>query len=150
MKISYIIDINNTPENVFPWIDDPEKAKQWMTSVSGGEILNETPERIGTTFKETVQENGRGTELYGEITGYIPNEFMSFHLSGKFNVVDVEYRLEDIEGRTRLTFNSDVRFKSFTRVLMLIMGSLFKKKTMDHLKREFATLKELCEAGTDS
>jgi len=147
MKISYTMDINSKVEKVFPWIDDPERAKQWMTSVSKGEILNETPERIGTTFKETVEENGCGTELYGEITGYILNKFMSFHLEGRFNAVDVEYHLEEIEGRTRLTFSSDVSFKSFTKVLMLIMGPLFKKKTTDQLQKEFARLKELCENG---
>ena len=120
-----------------------------MTSVSGGEILHETPERIGTTFKETVEENGRSAELHGVITGYKQNEFMSFHLSGKFNVVDVEYYLEEIVDHTRLTFNSDIRFKSITKVLMLVMRPLFKKKTMDQLKKEFAKLKDLCETGAD-
>lgn len=120
-----------------------------MTSVSKGEMLIETLEKIGTTFKETVEEKGRSTELYGEITGYLPNKFMPFHPEGTFNVVNVEYRLEEIEGRSRLIFNADIRFKSFTRILMLIKGSLFKKDTIGQLEKDFARLEQLCETSNE-
>lgn len=117
----------------------------WMSSVSKTELLDKTPDMVGTTFREVVEEDGRGTELHGVVTDYRPNQLISFHLSGEFNVVDVEYRLEEIENRTRLTQNANIRFKSFMRVLSLLMGPMFKKKIMDQLQKEFAKLKELCE-----
>jgi uncharacterized protein YndB with AHSA1/START domain len=150
MKISYTVDISNKPEEVFLWINNPERAMVWMSSVSKTELLRETSDMVGTTFREIVEEDGRGTELHGVITDYRPNELISFHLSGKFNVVDVEYRLEEIENHTRLTQNANVRFKSFVKVLSIFMGPMFKKKIMDQLQKEFATLKELCEHGTSS
>jgi uncharacterized protein YndB with AHSA1/START domain len=150
MKISYTIDINNKPEEVFHWLNNPERAMVWMSSVSKTELLHETTDMVGTTFREIVEENGRWTELHGVVTDYRPNQLIAFHLSGKFNVVDVEYRLEEIENRTRLTQNANIRFKSFIKVLSLLIGPMFKKKIMDQLQKEFATLKELCEGGASS
>jgi hypothetical protein len=34
--------------------------------------------------------------------------------------------------------------------LSLLFGPMFKKKIMDQLQKEFATLKELCERGASS
>jgi uncharacterized protein YndB with AHSA1/START domain len=150
MKISYTIDINNTPEKVFHWLNNPERAMAWMSSVSKTELLHETTDMVGTTFREIVEENGQWTELHGVVTDYRPNQLIAFHLSGKFNVVDVEYRLEEIENRTRLTQNANIRFKSFMRVLSILIGPMFKKKIMDQLQKEFAELKELCECGASS
>lgn len=150
MKVSYTIEINSKPEEVFYWISDPERAMAWMSSVSKYEILHETPNMVGTTGREIVEEDGRWTELHVVVTDYRPNRLISFHLSGEYNSVDVEYRLEETENRTRLTWNADIRFKSFVRVLSLFMGPTFKKKIMDQMKTEFATLKELCERGASS
>lgn len=122
----------------------------WMSSVSKTELLHETTDMVGTTFREIVEESGRWTELHGVVTDYRPNQLIAFHLSGKFNVVDVEYRLEEIENRTRLTQNANIRFKSFMKVLSILIGPMFKKKIMDQLQKEFAKLKELCERGASS
>jgi len=148
MKLKYSIDIKNTPENVFPWIGNPDKAMEWQSSVSGGEIIDEKPGMIGTTFSETVEEDGQGTEMQGIITDWKENELIAMHLSGKYNSVDVEWRLEELEGFTRLTGNFDIRVKSFLRLLSLILWPAFKKKTMIQLREEFARLKELCEQNT--
>jgi hypothetical protein len=102
---------------------------------------------VGTTFREIVEENGQGTELQGVVTSYKPNQLIAFHLSGKFNVVDVQYSLEQIEGRTRLTQKAVVRFRSFMSVLSILVGPMLKKKLVEQSQKEFARLKELCERG---
>lgn len=145
MKISQVIEINSTPEEVFYWLGDPQRAMMWMTSVSKAEILQQTPEMTGTTFREAVEEDGRGTELQGIITDWKPNERIAFHLSGQYNVVDVEYRLEEIENGTRLTQNANVRFRSFMKVLSIVMGRAIKRQAMEQSQQEFARLKEFCE-----
>ena len=117
----------------------------WMSSVSKTELLLKTSDMVGTTFREIVEEDGRGTELHGVVTAYRPNQLIAFHLRGEFNVVDVEFRLEEIEGRTRLTQNSKIRFKSFIKIVSLLLGPMIKKKILAQLKREFAELKKLCE-----
>ena len=85
LNLSFQIEINSTPENVFQWLDRPEKAKAWMKSVRSTHILNEVPGRVGTTFIEVVEENGKSTKLRGTITAFKPNELISFELKGVYN-----------------------------------------------------------------
>jgi uncharacterized protein YndB with AHSA1/START domain len=147
MKITYSIEIDSPPEQVFYWIGDPERAKVWMTSVTHTETLHQTPDWVGTTFREVVEDDEGSTELHGVVTGYQPNRSMGFHLSGKYNVADVEYHLEDIGGRTRLTQQTAMRFKGLAGVLSVFMGPVFKRQIVAQLDAEFARLKELCERG---
>lgn len=145
MRISYTININAAPEKVWYWLGTPERAMVWQTSVSKTEILQKTPDWIGTTFRETVEENGRGTEMQGVVTDYVENQSLAMHLSGKYNVADVKWRLDGTEGRTRLTVNAEVRFKSLAGVLSVLMRPVFKKKITGQFQEELARLKELCE-----
>lgn len=149
MKILYTIDINATPDEVWYWLGDPDRAKVWQTSVSKTETLQETPDVVGTTFRETLEENGRGVEMHGVITGYRENQLLAVHLSGKYNVVDVEWRIEGIEEcRSHLTVNANFRFKSFTKILSIFMRPVFRKKITGQLQKEVARLRELCESET--
>lgn len=148
MQISQAVDIRCTPDKVFYWLGDPQRAMTWMASVSTCEILYESPEMVGTTFRETVEEDGQGTELQGVVTAWKPNELIAFHLSGKYNTVDVEYRLQDIESGTRLTQNANVCFKSLMKLVVLFMGRAFKHQVMEQSKKEFINLKALCEKNS--
>ena len=52
---------------------------------------------IGTKFRETIEENGRGVEMQGVVTDYRENQSLAMHLGGKYNVVDVEWHIEGME-----------------------------------------------------
>jgi uncharacterized protein YndB with AHSA1/START domain len=145
MKLHFVIDIDAPPEKVFYWIENPERAMEWMTSVAGGEIIHKTDGWVGTTFRETVADEGGSTQMHGVVTEYTANQSMGFHLEGKYNDVDVRYRLEPIDGKTRLIQEGEVRFKSITRLLMLILGPFFKSKISKQSMEEFRKLKQLCE-----
>ena len=148
MRLTYTVDINSTPEVVFSWLGTPERAMVWQTNVSKTEIIQETPNMIGTTFRETIEENGSGTEMEGVVTDYRENQALAMHLSGKYNVVDVEWHIEEMGEYTRLTIYSNIRFKSFIKILSILIRPVFKKKITKQLQVEFAKLKELCEQDT--
>ncbi|MFC2050702.1 SRPBCC family protein [Chloroflexota bacterium] len=145
MKLKYAIEIKATPEKVWYWLGTPERAMVWQTNVSKTEILKRTPNWIGTTFRETIEENGSGTEMEGVITDYRENQTLAMHLSGKYNVVDVEWRIEERGEHTRLTVYSNIRFTSLINILSILMRPVFKRKITKQLQGEFAMLKELCE-----
>lgn len=48
MNVVNGIKIDAAPEKVFYWLEEPGRAMQWMTSVTGSEIIDETPDRVGT------------------------------------------------------------------------------------------------------
>jgi hypothetical protein len=145
MKILHSLDIRSSPETVWYWLGDPEHAKTWMTSVTHTETLKQTEGWVGTTFRETVADEGGSTDMTGIVTAYVPNKHLAMHLEGQYNRVDVCYELEDLGNSTRLTSISDVRFRSFLMIMMFFLGPAFKKKIKQQLVEEFNKLKMLCE-----
>jgi carbon monoxide dehydrogenase subunit G len=145
MKITSTVEIRATADKVFYWLRDPSRAMEWMASVSRTELIDRTPNWIGTTFLETVEEDGRGTEMRGVVTDFVVNERMAFHLEGAFDTVDVVWTLQEKEQGTVVSQVAEVRFKGLMRVMSVLFGPAFKKKIMAQAQKEFATLKELCE-----
>lgn len=145
MKITNTIDIRSTPEKVFYWLEDPDRAKRWMTSVTKTEIVKETSTMVGTTFREYIEENGRGTEMYGVVTEFVSNKKLAFHLEGQFNTVDVEFVLDEKDGITTLTQNAKITFKGVLKVLSIFLSYFIKNKLVNQAQGEFDKLKELCE-----
>lgn len=145
MNISYSINIKSTPERVFHWLSDPDRAKMWMTGVVEYEILNKTSDMVGTTFREIIEENGKRVEMQGKVTGFKINQELAFFLHSDFHEVDVNFYLEKAAGSTRLTQVSDIRFHGLMKILVIFTGPFLKKKIYGQLKHDFATLKKLCE-----
>jgi carbon monoxide dehydrogenase subunit G len=145
MKITNIIEIQATPEKIFYWLDDPDRAKKWMKSVTKSEFIKETPNRIGTTFREYVEENGRGIEMRGVVTEYVSNQRFAVHLESDINSVEVSFVLEEKGSITQLTQYVDLRFKGMLKLMSIFLWAPLKKKIIRQAKNEFSRLKDLCE-----
>jgi len=145
MKIASSIDIKSSPEIVFGWLENPEKAMQWMTSVSSGEILHETPDRVGTTFREVVQDEGGSMEMHGMITGFESDKSIAFHLESRVNIVDVEYRVEKIDEGARLDYEANIKWKFPVNIISIFLGKKMMQSILAQLQDELNKLKELCE-----
>jgi carbon monoxide dehydrogenase subunit G len=145
VKITSYIDIKNSPEVVFGWLENPEKAMEWMTSVSSGEITHETPERVGTTFREIVQDESGSIEMHGMITGFEADKSIAFHLESKANVVDVDYRIEKVGEGTRLDYDANIKWKFPVNIISIFMGEKMRHSILAQLREELGKLKELCE-----
>ncbi len=116
-----------------------------MKSVRSTQILNDMPGRVGTTFIEVVEENGKSTELQGVIAAYKPGQMISFKLTGAFNDTDMVYRVKGSKKKTLLTIDALIRFKSFTKFLMFLVGPIFKNKIRAQFQNELELLKKICE-----
>jgi len=147
MKISSAIDINSTPQEVFGWLEDPEKAKQWMTSVTETEILHETPDRVGTSFRETVEDEGGSLEMQGFISGFEADKSIAFHLESRVNTVDVEYWVGKIGTGVCLEYHADIRWKFPMNIISIFMGHKIRQNILEQLAVELNKLKELCEGS---
>ncbi len=145
VKIANSIEIKAAPERVFYWLEEPDRAAQWMTSVTRSEIIEETPNRIGTTFREYIEEEGRGIEMHRVITKFVSNKRFGVHLESKLNSVDVDFELLEKDGTTRLVQNVELQFKGMLKVLSVFLHASVKRKIMSQARSEFARLKELCE-----
>jgi carbon monoxide dehydrogenase subunit G len=145
LRVSNIIEIQASLTKVFYWLDDPNRAKKWMTSVTKFEIIKETTNRVGTTFHEYIEENGRGIEMNGVVTEFVSNERFAVHLESNINSVDVSFVLEQKGGITQLTQNAELHFKGMLKVLSILLRASIRKKIIRQTQGELARLKELCE-----
>jgi uncharacterized protein YndB with AHSA1/START domain len=146
MRFTSSVEIRATPEAVFPWIDDPERGKQWAASVAGGETIHRTPERVGTTFREAVGREGHTLEMQGVITEYVVNERFAVHLESSRHTADVRFTLTRLHDSTRLTRELDLRLKGLMKYGSIFLRSMLKKSLSNEAQGEFAALKLLCEA----
>lgn len=145
MRITYEDVIARPPKAVFPWIADPEKAMQWQKDVVAGEILVEKPEVVGTTFKETIEEDGNRLEMTGVITEYVPDQLIGFHLDSRIHEFDVSYSLEAVGKKTHFRIEADIRWKFPMNVISLFAGRKMEANLVGQLKTEAMALKTLCE-----
>lgn len=145
MKISSAIKIRCASEIVFSWIENPEKARVWMTSVTGGEILHQTPNRVGTTFREVVEDEDGSIEMHGTISGFEPNKSIAFHLESRVNIVDVEYQVEKTDDGSRLMYHAKIKWKFPVNIISIFMGNKMRQSILAQLQDELGRLKELCE-----
>lgn len=144
MRIAHSAHIPGKPDEVFSWIDDPEKAMQWQKGVESSEIIKETQERIGTTFLEVMEEGGKSLEMHGVITGYARGEMISFHLESRVHAVDVRYTVRGEDGNSAVSMESDIRWKFPMNIMSLVVGRKMRAKIAEQLEEEFAELKRLC------
>lgn len=147
MKVDCAIDIDRSPQVVFPWLGTPEKAMEWQRNVTGTEIVHRTPDMTGTTFKETLEENGRSLEMRGIVTEYRENKRLAMHLESRYNRVDIEYVLVAIAEKTRVVVHADVSLRSFPRIITTVFPSSFRRKLVSQLEEELGLLKDLCESS---
>jgi len=147
MQVSLSINISRRPEEVFPWIDDPEKAMLWQKGVKGGVILHETAERVGTTFTETLEEDGQALEMTGRITAYEAGRCIAFHLESRIHCVDVSYTVDGVDGGSTVQTEAAIHWKFPMNMVSLLMGGKMKEGITRQTQAELAELKRLCEAG---
>lgn len=147
MKITFAVDIFCAPEDVFPWIAEPDKAMQWQEGVKGGEIIKETPERVGTTFREEMEEDGKSIVMYGEITEYVQDKLIAFHLESKIHRVEVSYTIVGQEDKSTVSLDSTINWKFPLNIISLFIGHKMKGGITQQTEFEFAELKRLCETN---
>jgi len=145
MRITIDVDISCGPQEVFPWIARPEKALVWQRGVINGEILRETPEKIGTTFREVMEEDGNRLEMSGVITGYIENELIAFHLESRMHKLDVSYSVAGDKYRSTVTADSTIHWKFPMNMISFVIGRKIKAGILRQTRSEFTELKRLCE-----
>ncbi len=145
MKINLHIDIQSTPEYVFSWIDDPEKARMWQNGITEGEILLETPGRVGTRFREVISDEGGELEMEGVITAFEPGRLLSMHLESRLHTVDVTHTVEALPSGARCKQDASIHWKFPVNIMIFLQGKKLREKIISQSQGELEKLKQFCE-----
>jgi carbon monoxide dehydrogenase subunit G len=147
MKLNYSAVIEVPPEALWPWLDDPEKCKQWMRGLLDVKQTSPGPKRKGTTAIMLIQEGGRTAEYQETILEYEPNKRFKLSMAGgcmKDTVLVIDYKLEDLGNRTRLDYECSAEMKG--RAWLKLLAPVFMIFGRIQMKSFFKKLKRLAES----
>lgn len=147
MRVDTAVDVDRDPAAVFAWIEDPDRAMRWQRDVRDYTIVSEGADVVGTVFTERVGQRGRGMRLRGEVTGYVPDESISFHLDSPIHRVDVTYSVTPRCPGARVTVASNIAWRFPMSVLARLLGARLRRAVVDQTERELDELKRLAEDG---
>jgi carbon monoxide dehydrogenase subunit G len=149
MRIDYSMELGCTPDQLWPYLEDPQRQKQWMKGLLENTATSEGPQRVGSTFRMRIKEGGKVAEYDGQITGYEKNRYLGIRMWGgalpKEAAMNVDYRLADLNGRTRLDYvcrMEGAKFGWFMRMLMPLFA-FFGKMQLKSFMRKLKSLVEL-------
>ena len=147
MKTTMTTRIDAPAEIVFLWIHENERLKQWIPNLIEDEPLLDTPEKVGSRFRQVFLENGKQMEMTGEITAYVENERLRAMMSGDMFDLDVDYSLKALsDTQTDLTQETEIKFKGFLKLLAPLMLLMSKLSSKDPQAEAHAKLKAMAEA----
>ncbi len=146
MKTSTSVEIYRPIEEVFDFTNG--NVAQWSLTVIEDTILESKNDGgVGTTFRCVTEENGRRMEFHGLVTRHDRPRLTACRLTGQYFDIDVEYLFEDLGAKTKLTQNSEVHGKGFTKVMFALFGWFMRKAGCKAQENELLNLKRILEAG---
>ena len=146
MKTSKTTLIDAPAATVFLWLEDDDRLKKWVPNIVEDEPLLETPEKVGSKFRQVFLENGREMEMIGEITEFSENERLRVYITGKMFDLDVDYILKPLsDTQTELTQDSDIKFKGMMVLFAPIMFLMSKFSSNDPQAEAHEKLKAMAE-----
>lgn len=147
-RLAATIDIDLPPDQVFPWLEEPDRLTQWVSWLV--EVREETPGERGPGTRRTWLMDDPNVkqrlEVRGETVAREPGRVLIVKsgMEGGFDG-EATYRLTDLgDGRTRLS--SEGRFK-FTHWLARLMEPVVTSQARKKMTRDFARLKQRVEAA---
>ncbi len=148
MRSQASIEIDRPIEEVFRLTND--HMPEWSTIVVKDEVIEESPDGVGTTFLTVTEENGRRMEFQGIVTRYEPPLVNAVEMTGTMFDLEVANTFEDLGGRTRVTQTSYVNGKGIFGLILKMFGWAMKNSSCKAAENELENLKRFCERQVDA
>jgi uncharacterized protein YndB with AHSA1/START domain len=133
--------IERPVEEVFDYLTDVARLPEWQESAESAEPDGEL--RVGARFREVRSFMGRRANSTLEVTEHDrPSRFSLHVVEGPIRYA-VEHALEDLDGRTRITFVGRGETK---RVPRLMRGTV-RRMVERQFVRDLQTLKAVLESS---
>lgn len=148
MRLKHVVEIEGRPQDVWPYLEEPEKMKSWLLELV--DILPDGPETqgVGTRFKMRLRELGKVAEYQGEVRKYDPPRLLGHRLTGGSFKANEEmfgdYELSDLGGRTRLEYRVEKELEGWVLKALTPLILLLAKARFNGM---FKRLKKAVETG---
>ena len=93
------VTVNKPVKEVFADFQNVELMKQWMPEVKSIETLEEKPNKVGSTYKVVVENQGKLVTMTEEVLAFEENEKLTFHFDAE-NMLKTDDYVFTSEGNT--------------------------------------------------
>jgi len=138
------VTIDRPTAEVFPWLHEPERMKRWMTGFQETRILTEGGLRVGARSIDVIESGGERYEMETEITALEQNRLLTARIVHESFTSLVSYELEELDGRTTVTYSCETRFAPF---FLRILAPLIGRAAANQLEQSLANLRSVIEAS---
>lgn len=146
MQTEASVVVNRPIEVVFDYTND--HVTEWSKTAVEQEVLEKTPQGVGTRFRMVTEDRGRRMEFEGVVTRYDRPRASAVRLEGKAFDIVAEYSFEDLgDGRTRVTQRATIHGKGLTRMVLALFGWLMKRSGCKAQREELESLAAKVPAG---
>lgn len=147
MHMQHAVDIDRSPDDLWPWLTEPERVKQWMKGLLEITPVSEGEPRVGFQSRMKIKEGKRISDYDEEITQWDPPHALAVRITG--GCMPSEMAMESAYtvtasgsgSRLEVVTSGDLKgfWKLFAPVMKLFAGA--------QQKSFFKTLKKLAEAA---
>jgi len=149
MRVEYRQEIRCTARQLWPFLDDGEKQKLWLTTLIELAPTSQIPRAVGSTFEFRVREGRRISHYEGRIDAYDPPRHLGVSLWGgalrKGTAMRVDYRVADLKTHCRLEYYAEIDTSTLPGPLKLAIP-LARIFTFFQTRYFMRNLKRLAEA----
>jgi uncharacterized protein YndB with AHSA1/START domain len=145
VKVQESIEIKVPPENVWPFLIEPEKILKWIITFQKFEYTTEQHSGVGTPFYVEEKAGGPLMKINFAVTEWVENERLAARMvSGDMlKSYELRFTLEPTPSGSNFTF-FEITELSFGIIGKLI-GAIGKRTAESHVKQCLAKLKSLVE-----
>ncbi len=140
---AHAVEIDRPAATVFPYLVGCEGRRRWMGVLVECEQLTDGAPGRGTRFRDVFEDRGQRIVIDAEVVEYEPSERFATRLRSKAFHATTSQRLEERDGRTRLTTVIDTEY---TNRMVRLMAGVITRHAQRQLETDLARLKEIVEA----
>ena len=124
MKVQRSIDIESTPEKVWPFLVEPDKIMKWCFTLSNFEYKIQNNEGVGAEFKYIEKGKTRNITVECIVTKWIENKRISFKMTKGTGLkqYDESWIIDEIPSGIRFRFiqNSELPYGIIGKLMVPI------------------------------
>lgn len=113
IKYSAEVEIDKPIGEVFRLFQDVETRKKWMPEIKSIDSIKVTPQKLGSTYKVIVDNQGENLEVIEKIKAYIPNEKVTLQFSSKAMLKTEDFNFTEQNGKTKIVQYSTLQTNSY-------------------------------------
>jgi uncharacterized protein YndB with AHSA1/START domain len=141
-RVERDVEIDASPDAVFPYLVDSAKRLLWMGALRETEQLTDGPPAVGSRWRDVFEDLGQRLELEAELAVYEPPRRLLVKLRSRAVEATSEQRLEPAGEGTRLTAVIETDYRTVAARLAAVIVT---HQAQRQLEADLAALKELVE-----